>query len=595
MKVLSRCFLGISTLVLYFSFPVLGQELPLKWVPADSPVIVQLKGLGTSRNNLGKMVGNAFPDLAPKWIDQVNKMIKDGFDGRKLDAINDKEPIIAFMPSLEKFQDSNNWVVILPVKSYESFCDTIMSKEEKKSLKKGKDGKNRIDEWTVEGKDDPLALIDRKTHVLIAGSSETAQSLLKAKATIEKKIADEVKSAFTQSDLSIYINIQSIYDAFKDQIDGFRGLVNIVLSGAGGQGLDKKQIEMIKSIVKTAINTVEDSLGLMMGLEFRPEGLSFKVLGQVRAESDTNKFLKDFKTSSLNELNQLPNEQMMYGVSQSSEKLNKALKSLTQLATDEDEKANDKILKALERLFDSGETIEVTCLPDLKKEMKVTTYKDAKKAVDALSDMFKSLTKTGQFNGAQLKDKPIFKEKAEKIGDIEFNYFSVKFDLDKILESNQQLPDSFKEAMKTMMTSLLGEELKMWYGLDGNQVITLRADKFETAKKLYEQYKTGKNSLANNPGFQLTRKNLPEKATSISMINTSKFVAFFVDIVRATLNNIPGAPISIPELTSVKGNAAYTGVAVVIKPSFASFELFVPTTAMQQIRSMFAPLLAQDD
>jgi len=51
----------------------------------------------------------------------------------------------------------------------------------------------------------------------------------------------------------------------------------------------------------------------------------------------------------------------------------------------------------------------------------------------------------------------------------------------------------------------------------------------------------------------------------------------------------------IPELKAPKGKPAFFGVAVTMKNEYTSFDMFVPVTAIQQVRKMFAPLIDGDN
>src|SRR5437660_10171833 len=51
---------------------VQAQEASLNLVPANAPIVVQMNGFDKARNRLGKFLGNALPDLAPKLAKQID-------------------------------------------------------------------------------------------------------------------------------------------------------------------------------------------------------------------------------------------------------------------------------------------------------------------------------------------------------------------------------------------------------------------------------------------------------------------------------------------------------------------------------------------
>ena len=64
-------------------------------------------------------------------------------------------------------------------------------------------------------------------------------------------------------------------------------------------------------------------------------------------------------------------------------------------------------------------------------------------------------------------------------------------------------------------------------------------------------------------------------------------IEMFKDMVQA-MPGLPGG--AIPDLKAPKGKPAYFGVALTLKPQYGTFDLFVPTTAVQQVRKMLSRL-----
>jgi hypothetical protein len=156
--------------------------------------------------------------------------------------------------------------------------------------------------------------------------------------------------------------------------------------------------------------------------------------------------------------------------------------------------------------------------------------------------------------------------------------------------------------MKTQLERMVGEEMKMWFGTDGKTYVAATAKDWKSAKAMIEEYTQGKQPLAKDDAFRLVRRNLPADATGMFLFDTGRCVYEIVEFARDMLQGIgglipggaPGA-MAIPVLPKPTGGAAYTGIALSLRPEVAKVDIFVPTTAVQQLRKLFSPLLEKDD
>jgi hypothetical protein len=588
----NRFHLGLAataTMLLLVPLQLTAQESPLKLVPAKTPIVVQLHGLDRAKERLTKMLQQAVPNEGKMIAGLLDFAIQGMLKERKTTAIKKDQPILVLVNDLSTLMELPEIAVVIPTTGYAEFKESFLSGEERKSLKKGEG----FESFVAEGKDEPMALIDLKSHTLVASDRDVAKAMLKKFESLDGKISAETKKAFLDPDLAVYVNLQSINDAYGATIKQFKGLIELVLN-MGGQGIDKKQIDMIKSFFDGVIQVFDDGQAAVLSLDFRPEGLAVKLMAQFLPKTETSNFLSTLKLNKLDELGALPSGQMSYSAMRLDPKVAKSLMSLLEGAgaDDDDDKIKKAIEEALEGLNDAGleSTISASSMPAATLE--VSQYKNPEKAVSASLKLMQALGKSSSFQNVPLKSKPEIKEGAETFGKFKLHAVKLSFDMEKALA---ELPEGIKEATKASMLRMLGgETVNVWMGTDGKNVVSVTAKDWKTAKGLLEQYADGAKSVAKDESYLLTRKNLPTESTMVTLFDGAQLVFMILDMFKEIAQAVPGFPGALPELKPVEGKPAYLGFSLSLKPEHAGIDLFVPVTAVQQIRKLLQPLIDLD-
>jgi hypothetical protein len=141
-----------------------------------------------------------------------------------------------------------------------------------------------------------------------------------------------------------------------------------------------------------------------------------------------------------------------------------------------------------------------------------------------------------------------------------------------------------------------GEEMNLWFGTDGKQVVQLTAKDWKTAEARLNDYIKGVATVGGDEGFTLTRKNLAGDNTLVALFDAGRTIIEMFEMFKEMAGAMPGLPAGqIPELRKPAGKPAYVGIAVALKPEYGTFEMFIPTTAAQQIRKVLSPLTEKDD
>src|SRR5262249_30115326 len=204
---------------------------------------------------------------------------------------------------------------------------------------------------------------------------------------LDSKLSQETAKAFLDQDLGIFLNVAAINEKYGLQIKLgktlIEGLIAQAAQGGNTPGLDKSSLEMIKNVLGGVFQVIEDGTGLVLGVEFRPEGANLHLRAQFGARTTTNKFLKPLRPGPLTQLGTLPAGQLIYGGTQVNGALMRSLNDYifgVMGASGDNEKAAKAIEDALEELNDAGLTSQVSAVSFPMATLGVMKFKDPAKA-----------------------------------------------------------------------------------------------------------------------------------------------------------------------------------------------------------------------
>lgn len=564
--------------------------------PAKAPVVVQLNGIGAARDRLTTLLKAALPDDATA----INKLIDDGLKAlladRKLTAIPKDARVFLVVNDLGALFDGTPAISLLvPVTSYKAFRDSFLTADERKTFEAGK---NRVDEFklTAFGDEHTVYAVDLKEYVALSPDETTAGIYANeyTKATTEK-MAPDVAKTLIAADLSVYVNFDVINDKYGDEIRRFKGLIDFYLAQTqmGGMlpGVNKKQFEAAKGMLKGVFQAIEDCRALVVALEFRPEGLNLRVQAQFIDTSDTAKFLK-VDVGPLADVAKLPGGLAVYSGSALGPKFTETLRGLSPefAPADEDEKGNAVIEKLQKELTAAGLKGEVSAsAPD--SALTITTYSDPKKASAALLGCYETMATGGRVHGVVLKDAPKLTANPRKHQGFACTEVKLAFDFDATLKD---LPEGAKELTLAQMKRTVTEKQSMWIGTDGKSVVTITAKDWTAATAALDGFYDNKKTVGDTAGYKLTRKNLPADAGALVFLETGQTLTMLLDTFKALDGALPGLP-KLGAVKPPKGEPTYIGVAITLKGEVATADVFIPATAIAAGRKLIDGLLKNPD
>jgi hypothetical protein len=249
--------------------------------------------------------------------------------------------------------------------------------------------------------------------------------------------------------------------------------------------------------------------------------------------------LKAESPTALADLSRLPRGLSAYGASKFGKKFSDLSRKLNQEygAGEDNPKSAALIQKQLAALSAAGPQGEYSASTTPEVGLTVTSYQDPKKAVAVLTTLYKGLVGGNRYASVILKEKPGVEESAAEHRGFAFTRVRLHLDFDASVKG---LPDPVRQATLDQMKRLWKEHTSFWIGTDGKVVVQLTGSDWDAAKKLLDTYLDGKNGIATEPGFQLARKNLPETATLIYLLETSQVLTVLIDQLKTAGEAFPG-------------------------------------------------------
>src|SRR5262249_46879145 len=246
---------------------------PLSQVPANAPIVVQVRGIKGVKDRFNAMIKKAIPDLAGKVEEKVEEALDKALKGRQLKGLVDKGPIfVAFLELPNPGGEMPKAAIIARVSDYKAFRDGILKEDERKELKKTNEGYE-----SAKMNDEDAFFVDRKDYAVIASTKEIAVQFTKDFESLEGKLPKDVAANLLGNDIALYVKMMGINKEYGDAIGGGKTIIELAIDQAaensGGQ-LDKETVEMIKKVIGAIFQGVEDCNLFLLTLDFRPDGVA---------------------------------------------------------------------------------------------------------------------------------------------------------------------------------------------------------------------------------------------------------------------------------------------------------------------------------
>ncbi|MFO0808428.1 MAG: hypothetical protein U0746_07380 [Gemmataceae bacterium] len=563
--------------------PVTGvsADSPLSAVPAQAPIVIHVRGVERVKERLNAMLKEAVPDFAPIIGALAESKLTDLLNGRSFAGVEKTGPIFVALLEMPAGDADPAVAVIAKVTKYADFRDGMLVDDEKKSVKSDPAG---FEKATVKDKD--FYFLNKGAYAVMTPSKDVATLMMKPQPGLDGKLSADLAKKLTDNDLSVYVNMAAVNKTYGDSIKEGKDQFLALLDGVGGQ-IDKAQLESAKAVYSSIFQLIEDGKAFVIGVDFKPDGLAITLNTQVGSDTKTNELLKDVRPALLDEFGKLGSGYTTYSASQFGPAMLKRMSSMAYGMVPEG--AGRKAVEAAaEQMIAAGSLASYSSTNFPSQGLSVQSFKDPAKAVAAHVKMLEAIADGGVFQNAPTKGKPEIKADALDYKGFKLTYSRIVWDIDKMVEKVPNANDDTKEAMK----KVLGSDVKTWFGTDGKLFISATAKDEAAAKAIIDAYLSGTKTLGSEAAYAVTRKNLPERASLIMLADANKFTQTMGDYMLKMIQSAP-LPIAVPKgIKPVQGKTSFLGFALTMQPENGGIDLFLPTTAVQEIRKVIESAMA---
>lgn len=561
---------------------------------AKTPLVVCLNGYDTVRGKFAKMLTAALPKDAPALNKLLDAVLDKLLEGRKLTAVRkDARAYLVVLDLASLLDDDPAVAVLVPVTKYADFLESFLTKDERRTLDRRGDGIDAI-RTAAFGPEEPAFLVDLKDYAAITLDKETAGTFaVKYPAATSDQMGTDLAETFVKGDVSVYVNMEAVNEQFGEQIRAFKGLADFAVQQAQQQGvlqtLNRKQVEGVKVLLKAAVQGVEDCRAVVLGVEFRPDGLFAKLQLRFAEGSPSAKLIADERPDPLAEVGKLPGGLGTYAGVRFGKSISDVVRDLSVefATTDDDARGADLIERHLKDLADAGPGGEFSATLPPRLSITVTEYKDPDKAARALSKAFKAVGPGGRINGVVVKTAPRVGDEAEVYRKFTFSSVNLNHDFEASVAG---LPPVAKEAALDAFKRAVPEKMSQWIGSDGKVVVRLAGKDFDTAKVLLDKYIEEKGTVGAAAGYKRVREQLPAEANLLVVAEVESAVTALVTGLRSAGEALPGLPRLGPLKKLGGGPQHYVGLAVTLKEDTATVTGFVPAPSIEAARKILDSL-----
>jgi hypothetical protein len=254
------------------------------------------------------------------------------------------------------------------------------------------------------------------------------------------------------------------------------------------------------------------------------------------------------------------------------------------LAKDPDAKEAKELAEAMEEFYKSnpGETVGAANVPPSGVQFWYSPAPD--KTIAAQLKMFKAFGGGDAFQNVYFKNKPKVEEKTVKYRNYELNSVHFVWDIEKTLANTkpngQEMPEAMRKQMADVLKRLMGDELNVWFGTDGKNVIQVTAKDFGAAQKMLDQYFKGESPAADDKSFAETRKDAPAETTLLMLIDAVQYSNVIVEVMRPFMEaQAVGMKLPPP----IKGKSGFLALSAELSPERGGADLVVSATAVKEI------------
>jgi hypothetical protein len=550
----------------------------LKALPADTEVVVHVRGVSAARDDLLAMIRALSPTLA----DQVEPMITQNIDGmrERLGERLSTTPFLAAikLPPADAAGDAPPFAMVIPGSDYEAMLKNVAGPGAEVKLEPQAGGYDAFAD-EAGGK---IYAYKGDGFVAIGTVNDDVIKAIAAKptATLDAKLSPELKAQIFAGDAGLYVDLEAVQTKYADQIEEARkSFADMMEQAAQLQGAPADQAEQAKKMVDVLITTLKESAALGLSVDFDAKAFDLSGLVTMRAGSKAAESLSSAQRGTGDAIAKLPQNSLMFiymnvdpSAAEGLMAMNLANLGLTNQLGDQVRQASIDALKALGRqetyvaaTFDKGMNI-VSISKAERPEKAMALTEDVQKAASG-----SPLVKDVKYERGVLTYKGF-----------SFNRATVTMDIEKMIQQQAQANPAAEQMIKAMLG---GDTMTTYVGSDGKQLLSVTAKSDDELKAKVDSVLAGSAGVGSTSSFELIRSRLPRELSGMFLMNMQELIK----LMASMLSSMTGAELQVP--ADMPKEPAMLGGSLSATPAGYRFDFVLPSAVGPVVEKGMVPMI----
>lgn len=564
----------------------------LKIIPDTAGAVVVVRGVEGVKGRLYSFLKKAVPEYSALAQTMADGFFSGGLDGRQLDGLAANGPIFVIFPSLKEKDLANevpNVTVVAAIKDYAKFRDGILKPSERKELKK----EGQLDVFQSDGR--TIFMTEKDGFAVVSPTKEGVEYVLKSKASLDAKVSPALSARLASADLALFVNLDQALKDYAEQLKEAESSAADFLKSAS-EALPKEQkasFEMMQAFIKPSFQALKDSSGVVFSLNLAPEGALFRVEVEARKGTDSAKFINSIGAAPFEALANQTKGQIFYSGFVGGEAINKMMEVVTKgLKTDANADEIKKLVEVAALMAKAGPGDSLSSMDLPLSGLTITKYKDSTAAMAAQLKSLELMGPGSLYGSGGIKDFKITKDAVTHQG-IKFAKAEFSWDFAKMFGQGQELPEEVQKQVMNLMKELMGEKMDVYVGFANGEAIQITASNWEKAKKVYDNYKSGKDRVGAEENYTAVRKGLSDRQTMVALIDPVRYGGKVIEIMKGALAGMLPIPPGFPANLD-KAKYSYFGFGMILEQNNAAMEMYISSAAIDECFKVFVkPFLTQ--
>jgi hypothetical protein len=553
---------------------VLADDVPLKQLPQGAVLALQIRGLDRTQSRIIALADQIQPGLGATVREQTDQLRKQLFEGRELKGtVPDARMVMVAFEFPTSQEALSSAVLLIETENYKELRDALGGRPDEPGVKITHDDAG----FDVVQRDDrTLYFQERGRFTAVVTERAAALALARKKEADGVRLPARLARAFDESDAGLYVNMRAVNQEFGEAIQNFseqlRGLLEFAAAAQAGGDAEaaKAQAETSQRMIRGVFTFIGDLDVVAGGIQLEPSGVALALIGDVKSDSASGRFLAELSAGAHDYVNRLPRGSQMYVEMNSSPELFRALGGTGMLQ--QFGPSGAALEKQMKELMEAGPRNTVGAMRFGKglAGINVSMYEKPQKALEASIQASEAMTQNASTGPVRIKDVKVERNAGKHRG-ITLTRVEMKFDFDAMAGQ----PGG--ELAVAQMRALMGDHLIQWMGTDQDKLYQIMEPDLDAAKAQLDQLLDNKESIAAEPSFAEALEHLPRETSLVALVDMP---AMMGTVLRQMV------PAGVP-LAGPAGKPTFLGLALAARPAELELGLWVSTATVQQMMQMF--------